>query len=172
MTRKTFLHTTLTLGALAWPALAQGPRRDERVNYPRLRAALHELREAKAELAASRDAWPPGHRERAFRALDDAIDSVKTILSVNDVENFRGVDRNPDYYQRFRDYPRLRAALGDLRDAREELRTAEADFRGLKERAIDDVDVAIGEILVLVRVGDRDRGFDRGRGPGGFPGPR
>jgi len=169
MTRKIFLHAALTLVALAGPAFAQGPRRPD-VDYPRLRAALHELREARRELHESRDTWPPGHRERAFRALDDAIDSVKTILSVNDVDNFRGVDRTPDYYKRFNDYPRLRAALGDLRDARDELRTATADFRGMKERALDDIEVAIGEILILTRGGDRGRGYDRDRNR--FPGPR
>jgi hypothetical protein len=158
MPRRMFpLSAALTLIILAGPAFAQGPRRDDRADYPRLRAALHEMREARRELMESRDAWPPGHRERASRALDDGIDSIKTILSVNDVDNFRGVDRNPDFYKRFKDYPRLRAALADLRDARDELRSATADFRGMKERALDDIEVAIGEIVMLTRGGDRSR---------------
>jgi hypothetical protein len=64
---------------------------------------------------------------------------------------FRGVDRDPDYYKRYEDHPRLRAALHDLREARQELRTAKADFRGLKDRALDDIDMAIGDILTLIR---------------------
>src|SRR5262249_43483852 len=62
-----------------------------------------------------------------------------------------GVDRGPDFYKRFADHPRLRAALQDLREAREELRASRADFGGKKARAIDDIDVAIGDILTLVR---------------------
>ena len=90
-------------------------------------------------------------------ALDDGISSIRTILSVKDVENFRGVDRNPDFYKKFKDYPRLRAALDDLRDARNELHAATADFRGLKERTLEDIEVAIGEIVMLTRNRNRPR---------------
>jgi hypothetical protein len=122
-----------------------------RVDHPKLRAALHELREARNALKDARDTWPPGYRERALRSIDEAIESVRTILAVKDVNTFRGVDRDADYYKRYRDHPRLRAALEDLRDAREELRTARADFRGKKEQALDDIETAIGDILTLVR---------------------
>lgn len=153
MLRRTFSIAALTL--FAGPVLAQAPRRIEPANYPRLRAALHELREAKGELRESRDAWPQGHKERALTALDDGITSLRTILSVNDVNNFHGIDRSPDFYKNFKNYPRLRAALGDLRDARNELHAATADFKGMKERALEDIEVAIGEIVMLTR--DRNR---------------
>jgi hypothetical protein len=124
----------------------------QKVDHPNLRAALHELREARGELKAARDTWPPGYRERALRSIDDAIQSVRTILNVKDVDSFRGVDRDPDYYsKKFKDHPRLRAALYDLREAREELRSAKADFGNLKDRALEDVEIAIGDILVLIR---------------------
>jgi hypothetical protein len=112
---------------------------------------LHELREARASLQKARDTWPPGYKERALTATEDAIQSVRAILDVRDVDTFRGVDRKPDYYKRYQDHPRLRAALQDLRDARDELRAAKSDFRGKKERALDDIDVAIGAILSLIR---------------------
>jgi len=128
------------------PAVAQRP-----VDHPRLRAALHELREARAAVDAARDAWPSEHRRRALRAIDDAMKSVGTILAVKDIKTFRGVDRKPEYYKRFKDHPRLRAALQDLCEARRELREAKADFRGKKEQALDDIDVAIGEVLTLIR---------------------
>jgi hypothetical protein len=150
MLRRTFPLTLLMFGSLVGLGTAQSPRRNE-VNYPRLRAALHELRDAKGELATSRDVWPAGHKERAMGALNDGIESVRGILAVNDVEKFRGVDRNPEFYKKFKDYPRLRAALGDLREARDELRAATADFGGMKERALDDIEVAIGEIVVMTR---------------------
>jgi hypothetical protein len=141
-----FCTPLLALVVLATPVEAQ-----EKVDHPRLRAALHELREARNALKEARDAWPPGYRERALRSIDDAIESVRTILAVKDVNTFRGVDRDVDYYKRYSDHPRLRAALEDLRDAREELRSAKADFRGKKEKALDDIEVAIGDILTLVR---------------------
>ena len=123
----------------------------QKVDHPKLRAALHELREAREALRDARDAWPPGYKQRALASIDDAIRSVQTILAVKDVNTFRGVDRNPEYYKRYKDHAKLRAALDDLRDARMELQSAKADFRGLRERALDDIDVAIGDILTLLR---------------------
>lgn len=140
----------LLLGSVAGTADAQ-----DATKYPRLRSALHELREARDELKAARDVWPAGYKDRALNAIGDAITSVKTILAVKDVETFRGVDRNPDFYKGFKDNPRLRAALKDLRDARGELHSARADFKDLRERAIDDIDVATGDILTLLRYNRR-----------------
>ncbi len=120
-------------------------------DHPRLRAALHEMRDARRELKASTDDWPPPHRDRAKQALDDAVGSVSAILGVKDVEGFRGVERKADYYRRFKDHPRLRAALESVRDAREESRGAKGDYRGLKDRALDDLDLAAADILILIR---------------------
>ena len=134
-------------------AVAPDVTAQERVEHPRLRAALHELREARAELVAAKDNWPPGSKERALAAIDDATRSVRTILSVKeeDFRTFRGVVRDNDYYKRYQDHPRLRAALQDLREAREELRAAKADFGNMKERALDDIDIAVGHIAALMR---------------------
>jgi len=143
------LRTAVPALALAVFALTAFGQRA--ADHPRLRAALHELREARAELKSARDTWPAGYRERAMRSINDAIESVRTILAVKSLDDFRGVERGPDFYKRFADHPRLRAALQDLREAREELRAAKADFGGKKARAIDDIDVAIGDILTLVR---------------------
>jgi len=145
-----FHCTALAFAALL--ALTAGTANAQRkVDHPKLRAALHELREARSTVDSSRTTWPAEHRRRALRAIDDAIRSVGTILAVKDIKTFRGVDRKPEYYKRYTDHPRLRAALQDLREARRELREARADFRGKKEQAIDDIDVAIGEVLTLLR---------------------
>jgi len=151
----------LILPALVFAALAgrvpdaagQPPGAGQRPDHPRLRAALQELREARTELRESRDAWPPGYKERATQSIERAVESVRTILAVKDVDAFRGFDRDrgQEYYQRYRDHPKLRSALQDLRDARDELRAARADFGGKKEQALDDIEVAIGDILTLVR---------------------
>lgn len=151
MTRRAFHLTPLAAALLALSATSPTPAQERRVDHPRLRAALHELREARAALNDAKDSWPPGYKDRALASIDDAIKSVRTILDVKDVNTFVGVDRNPDYYKKYKDHPRLRAALDDLRDARDELKSAKADFRGQKERALDDIEVAIGDILTLIR---------------------
>jgi hypothetical protein len=113
MIRNLFGLTALAL-ALAAPAAAQESGRGEN---PKLRAALHELREARDNLATSKDTWPPGYRERALASTQEAINTIRTILAVKDLDTFRGIDRDADYYNRYADHPRLRAALEDLRDA-------------------------------------------------------
>jgi hypothetical protein len=138
------------LGTLAGPVAGQ-----RKVDHPTLRAALHEMREARNHLRDAKDVWPPGQKRQAEAALDSAIQSVKTILAVRDVDTFRGVDRNPEYYTRYKDHPRLRAALADIRDARAELRTAVVDVGGQKEQAQDDLDLAAGSIVTLIRGGKR-----------------
>lgn len=119
------------------------------VRLPRVHAALHELHEARRELAKTQDIWPSGYRDRALMAIDDAIRTVKTILAINADAPY-GLNRNPDYFKRYPDMPHVRAALDDLRDARDELRPANID-PVLKERALLDIDIAIGSIASLVR---------------------
>ena len=101
-------------------------------------------------MEAATDNYPPGLKGQALAAIDDAAKSIKVILGVRG-DAFRGLDRNPDYYKRYKDRPRLRSALHDLREARRELESAKADFGDLRERAVDDLDVATGSIVVLLR---------------------
>jgi hypothetical protein len=139
---------------LALAASPSGPapaQEKKKIDHPRLRAALHELREARNYLKDAPDNWPPGYKEHTLQSLNDSIATVRTILAVKDVDTFRGVDRNPDYYKKYKDHPRLRAALEDIRDARDELRSSPSDFGGLKEHALDDFDVAAGNIVGLIR---------------------
>jgi len=148
-------HTRFCLVAafafLAAAGLAPaGASAQEKGRHPHLHAALYELAAARTELSQARDNWPPGNKERAMAAIDDAIRSLRTILAVKG-DNVPGVERGGDFYKRFNDHPRLRAALQDLREARQELRDARADFGNHKERAIDDIDVAIGQIAGLMR---------------------
>jgi hypothetical protein len=134
-----------TLALLAAMAAAQTPR-----DHPRLRAALHELREARIKLKDARDTWPPGYRDRALGSINNASNSIRLILAIKDVDSVKSVDRSPDYYKRYTDHPHLRAAVQDLREARAELASARADFGDRKERALDDIDMAIGDILTLI----------------------
>ncbi len=78
--RSSLLAAAPMLVVLTGMALARPPQGPPgRVDHPNLRAALHELRDARQELRDSREAWPPGHQERAMQALEDAVDSLKTI---------------------------------------------------------------------------------------------
>lgn len=120
------------------------------VEHIHLRAALHELREARRWIQESKDVWPRGYQERALRSTQEAMSCIATILQVQNVDAFTGVTRGPDYYDQFQDHSRLRAAIKDLRDARHELSVASADFRGLRGRAIDLIDMAIGDCLTLI----------------------
>lgn len=151
---RTLIRPAVAAVALAGLSAAPTPAQ-QGIQYPRLKAALHELRDARQELTAAPDVWPAGYQSRALLATQDAITSVKTILGVPDVAGFRGVDRTPDFYKKLPNYPHLRAALADLRNAREELRNAQPDFGGLKERALDDIDIAVGDILTLLRAASK-----------------
>jgi len=144
----------LTVAAvLGSPLAGQQPGQPD---HPRMRAALQELREARKELKAAKDQWPPGYKDRALESIHDAIESLRTNLAIKDVDTFVGYSRNPDYYTKFRDHPKLRSAVLDLRQARLELESNLANLRDprdreLRERTLDDLDIAIGNILVLVR---------------------
>ncbi len=156
MVRNVFRLTPVFALGIAAVLSSQAPSGGQnQADHPRLRAALHELREAQTYLDTAKDSWPPGYKEQAQQAIRSAMRSVQTILDVKDVNNFRGVDRNPDYYTRFQGHPRLRAALEDVRDARDELRTAKADFAANKDSALDDLDVAAGSLVTLIRYNKR-----------------
>ena len=99
------LATAVVLSA---PVLAQVPGQ---ADHPRMRAALHELREARKELKDARDTWPPGYKDRALKAINDAIESLRLNLAVRDVDSFVGVERNPDYYQKYKSHPRVARSM-------------------------------------------------------------
>ena len=136
--------------AASGTAAAQPP------DSPRIRAALNELRKARKDLKEAKDDRPAGYKERALEAIDDAIEALRINLAIRDVDTMKGLDRNPDYYLKFKDHPRLRSAILDLRQARLELESNLGNLRDpkdreLRERALDDIDIALGHILVLIK---------------------
>jgi len=114
------------------------------VRHPRLAAALYELSTARKELADAGGGFG-GHRKKALQAIDEAMESLRFILEVKGDDPRVGL-RKPEFYRKFKDYPHLRQVIVDLREAREELRDAKADFRGRKERALREIDVAIEQV--------------------------
>lgn len=151
-------HRTLALIAvlaacgLAPAQVAQTqPRQAQKVDHPRLRAALHELREARKWLSDAKDSWPPGYKDRALASTQSAMDTIRIMLAVKDVDAFVGVERTEDYYKKFEKHPRLLAALADLRDARDELKGDKERVGPLREEALDYIDMAVGDIVSLIR---------------------
>jgi len=130
-------------------------RQREKVQHPRLHAALYELVKARKELSDASGGFG-GHRKKALEAMDDAIRSVRVILDVKrDDPNV--VVRKDEFYRRHKTYPHLRQVLVDLKEARSELEDAKTDFRGKKKDAIRDVDAAIKQVrLAIDHAGERD----------------
>lgn len=139
-------YCTCTLGLAFMVLLTSDAQAQQR--HPRLHAALHELREAKR---AIRDIPGPrdGKKRDLVMALDAASDSIKVILDIKD-DNFKGIDRSPDFYKRYKDHPRLRAAMDSLRDAREELRDARANFGKNREQAMRATRYAMDQIQAWI----------------------
>jgi hypothetical protein len=47
-------------------------------------------------------------------------------------------------------HPKIRAALSDLRDARDELKAADTDFGGHKKAALEAVNIAIDQLKICI----------------------
>ena len=121
-----------------------------RLEHPRLHTALLELREARRELQMTKHDFG-GHKEKATLGIDNAVASIKKLLG-DKGRKITVLDRKPDFYKKkFKDYPHLRQALIDLRDARKELTEAKGDFGGQKKRTMSDIDFAIDQIQVLLK---------------------
>jgi len=125
----------------------------ERVRHPRLHAALYELVHARKELNDAGGGFG-GHRKQALSAMDDAIKSVRLVLEVKG-DNPNVMVRKSDFYRKFKGYPHLRQVLVDLREAKSELEDAKSDFRGNKERAIRDINVAIKQVKAAMDFADK-----------------
>jgi hypothetical protein len=118
------------------------------MKYPRLHAALHELREARTELKGSKMDYGD-RKKKALTAIENSITSLKVILAIKG-DDWRGIARDRDYYKKYKNHPHLRAALENLLDAREELKSTKADFQGNRKRALEDINSAIDHIKDLL----------------------
>ncbi len=129
------LPVALTLG-YALPAKAEeGP-------HAHLIAALWEMREAKAEL---KDERFKKHREQAEKDLDVAIAETEKALKEAkiDWEGYKGPKEPKEYYKAYKDFPHLRHAVVELREAKKDIeREKKFDFG----RAMKAIDVAINRV--------------------------
>ena len=145
MTRRLFGCCILIIVAFAGQKPGAASAEDRR--HPNLHAALYELGQARIELRDSPHDFR-GHRAKAIAALDDAIGTLRLILVIKG--DFRLSDRGPDFYRRYKDYPRLRQAMVDLAEARAELRDSR-EFAPLKERGLRDIGRASEQIELVLK---------------------
>ena len=148
MTRSLLVTTAfagLTLLGFAVPRAAA-------VEHPRLHAALHEMREARTQLKEARHDFG-GHRAKALEALDNAITQVeKALKAVGD--NVKGVEPGKEVYKGYANYPHIRHAVVEAREARAELKDAAHDYKGHREKAVlalDEVIDQLGKALKYAR---------------------
>jgi len=127
-------------------AVADG--KDDQAKYPKLQAALYELGQAREELESSKLDYG-GRKAEALKAINDATTSLRVILAVKG--DVKGGERDKERYQKYKDHPRLRAALEDLIAARRELAAAETDFQGNRKEALKKIDAAIDQMRGLLK---------------------
>jgi hypothetical protein len=131
-----------TMGALALALVFGSEARAEK--YPRMVAALGEMKEARRELKEAGTDFG-GHKLKAIEALDVAIDQMDKALRAVGV-NPVYVPPSKDVYKVYKNHPYIRHALAELRLARAELKDAATDFGGHKVKAIEAIDVAIVQL--------------------------
>jgi hypothetical protein len=126
-------------------ALASGFVSDARAEkYPRMIAALGELKEAAKEMKEAKNDFG-GHKEKALEATDQAIVQMEKALKAAKVD-FTFTPPAKDVYKDYKNYPHIRHALDSLRTAHKEMKDAASDFGGHKEKALEAVDHAIAQL--------------------------
>jgi hypothetical protein len=113
--------------------------------YPHLYAAIYEMREAKAELKEERF---NRFRERAVKDLDAAIDETEKALKAAKIEYKYEPPKNAkEYYKAYKDYPHLRHAVVELREALKEVKEEKRhDFGGARDHTIKALETAIERV--------------------------
>src|SRR5262245_20602471 len=87
-------------------ALVAAPQARAQGKYPRMVAALGQLKEARIERKEAAHDFG-GHRARALSALDEAIEQMDRALRAVDV-NPRFVPPDRDVYKPYRNHPHIR----------------------------------------------------------------
>jgi hypothetical protein len=112
--------------------------------YPRMVAALGELKEAYREMNDAGNDFG-GHKKEALEATNRAIvemDRALRAVGVNPVF----VAPSKEVYKGYKNFPHIRHALDELRTALREMRDAATDFGGHKEKAIEATERAITQL--------------------------
>lgn len=128
--------------AAAAPSSLPGDRAEELEAQPHMKSALASLQAAKAQLdKAANDKG--GHRAKALAQVKIAITETKSGIAFDNASPKANV--SDDAVELVDAQPHMRAALGLLQSARNQLENATSDKGGHRARAIKAVDVAISE---------------------------
>jgi hypothetical protein len=109
-----------------------------------LHHAIYEMREAVVELRDAKHDFG-GHRERAIHDLHEAIKQTEKALEAAG-DPFKGFLPAKTIYKEYRDHHHLRHALHMTNEAIKQLREANHDFGGHREKAIRDLEAARHQI--------------------------
>jgi hypothetical protein len=131
-----------------------------------LLAALHAMREARAEL---RDAADQDDRriEKARFALKKAIEQTERALRAAGMDTSTEAP-HPDALKKYRHqrHPQLSHALSEIMEARAEIKAADHDFGGERERTLHELREAADYVERALKSSGRDREpSGRERGP-------
>jgi len=113
--------------------------------HSNLHKALYDLRDAKRELNDAPDVFG-GHKGKAVEAIDAAILSIEKALATQKDFNFKGIKEKNEKDAKKGDFQRIRNSLDSLREARAELKNGNNNFGGFKEKAVEQIDVAIDRL--------------------------
>jgi hypothetical protein len=120
---------------------------------PHMHHALYELAETRKELKEAAHDFG-GHREKALRAVDEAIVQMEKAL---EAAGDKYVARAPEkeVYRKYEFHPHLHHALHELEESRRELKEAKHDFGGHREKALEKVDHATKQLELALKFARR-----------------
>jgi hypothetical protein len=111
---------------------------------PHLHHALYEMKEAYKQLQTAGDKFE-GHKDKAMRGLDAAIHQTEKALdAVGDP--YKGFTPSGDIYRGYANHAHVRHAVVVMKEARDDLKGANHDFKGHRDLAIHYLDYAILEL--------------------------
>jgi hypothetical protein len=114
--------------------------------FAHLTSAIYEMREAREELKAERF---KRHREQAVKDLNVAIDETEAAIREAKIElrRYEGPKNPKEYYKAYRDFPHLRHAVVELREAKKEIEREKRREFGKAVKAIDVAIIRVEEAL-------------------------
>jgi hypothetical protein len=139
---------------LGLASLGVSAQAGEKKKHPHhhLHHALWELRDAKAELTASKANFGE-HKDKALLAINDAIKQLELVLTYKG-DNTTGTPTKADLKEELKKYkhhPHLHHAVVELHHAHTQLKEAKHDFNGHRKNAMRDIHIAITEIEALLK---------------------
>jgi hypothetical protein len=143
-----YRHFVLTGVAVGFLILGVPQSAQAQPRHHRLHVALHELREARAELLAAKHKWG-GHREKAIEGIDGSIRNIEAALRARG-DNVKGIAPGAEVYKKYKRYPHIHHAIDAVQLARTEMLEAKHNWGGHRDAAIRDMDFALKHLRLCL----------------------